>query len=338
MRCTVSIRCAGLSVLAALATFAFRAAGAPPAPLEIRFSGMADASSGETLGRDWVVVANDEDNVLRVYRVPQGGAPVASCDLAPWMALAPKSPEMDLEGSARIGDVYYWITSHAPNREGKPRPNRKRLFALRITLRDGAPAFEPVGKPVATLLADLGRDPRYAPLRLEEAALRPPKTAGSLNIESLCDAPDGTLLIGFRSPTPEGRALLAPLENPADYLSGRAPRFGAPLLLDLGGNGLRAMIRTTGGDYLLMSGSPEAGGTPRLYRWSGRPDAQPAPAALALPPDATPEGLVELSASPGPALLVLSDDGTRPVDGVPAKRLADPATRVFRGFLLPSLP
>jgi hypothetical protein len=308
------------------------------------FTHMADASAGEWLGDGLLAVANDEDNLLRVYRLPQGGAPVASWDASPWMGLEKKSPEMDIEGSAKIGNTIYWITSHAPNKEGKPRPNRKRFFATRATLTNGVPSFQPFGVPVATLVADLALDPRYAAFGLAAASRRPPKTPGSLNIESLCDTPEGGLLIGFRSPNPQGTALLATLTNPADTVAGRPPAFGEPLQLDLGGNGVRAMIRT-GDTYLIMSGSPLSGGTPQLYRWDGRAAPQREPLA-GLPADATPECLVTVRLNGQTALLVLSDDGMRRVGGQPAKTLADPARRSFRacalgvpaGTVRPSVP
>jgi hypothetical protein len=302
----------------------------------VTFTHMADASAGEWLGNGLVVVANDEDNLLRVYRLPQGSAPVAAWDVAPHMALAKKSPEMDIEGSARIGDTIYWITSHAPNKEGKPRPNRKRFFATRVAVNGGVPAFEPAGRPVATLLDALDRDPRYAGFGLAEASLKPPKTPGSLNIEALCDTPRGALLIGFRSPQIGGKALLAPLENPEETVNGRPPRFGAPILLDLGGNGVRAMIRTAGDRFLIMSGSALSGGEARLYAWDGRDGSSPDRLPLSLPADATPEGLIAVERDGAPAMLVLSDDGSRPVDGRPAKSHPDPLRRTFRGFLFPS--
>lgn len=298
----------------------------------VTFTHMADASAGEWLGDGLLVAANDEDNVLRVYRLPQGGAPVATWDASPQMGLDKKSPEMDIEGSAKIGDALYWITSHAPNKEGKPRPNRRRFFATRVTLTHGAPTFTLIGKPVTTLLAALDRDPRYAAFGLAAAALRPPKTPGSLNIEALCDTPEGGLLIGFRSPEPKGCALLVPLTNPAETVAGASPSFGAPILLDLGGNGIRAMIRT-GDSYLLMSGSPLSGGTPQLFRWDTHEPPKPVPLP-GLPADAHPEGLVNVDLH----LLVLSDDGTRLIGGLPAKAQADPALRTFRAFCFPPLP
>lgn len=317
-------------------------AGAAPAesPLPQGLSGlawsqMADASAGEWLGHGLFVAASDEDNVLRVYPLQQCGAPVATWDAAPEMALLKKAPEMDIEGSAKINDTIYWITSHAPNKDGKPRPNRKRFFATRIAVTNGTPAFQLVGRPVASLLADLDRDPRYAAFHLAAAALRPPKTPGSLNIEALCDTSAGELLIGFRSPTPAGKALLAPLLNPAETVAGQAPRFGDPLLINLCGNGIRAMARAGGNRYFIIAGSPLSGGTAQFYRWDGQAAPQPDTTALAgLPADVTPEGLIAVDVNGAHALLVLSDDGRRLVDGLPAKSHPDPARRTFRGFLL----
>ena len=312
-------------------TFLFGSAALFAHAEPITFSHMADASAGEWLGNDLIVVANDEDNLLRVYKLPQGNAPVATWDVAPHMALAKKSPEMDIEGAAKIGDTIYWITSHSPNKDGKPRPNRRRFFATRVQFKDGMPAFEPVGQPVTTLLDAFARDSRYAAFKFAEGALRPPKTPGSLNIEALCDTPDGRLLIGFRSPVPDGKALIAPLENPADTVTGKPPRFGAPLLLDLGGNGIRAMIRVCDSGYLIMSGSALSGGKAHLYAWDGV--STPERVAFSLPNDATPEGMIPLGNGDTPDVLVLSDDGARIVDGQPAKSNPLPARRTFRGFL-----
>jgi len=306
-----------------------------PALTPIIFTHMADASAGEWLGNGLIVVGSDEDSVLRVYRLAQGGAPVAAWDAAPQLNLETKTPETDIEGSAKIGDTIYWITSHGTNKNGKPRPNRKRFFATRVTVTNGVPSFQLIGTPVSTLVADLDRDPRYAVFGLAAAALRPPKTPGGLNIEALCDTPEGGLIIGFRSPNPKGRALLAPLMNPAEVVAGHSPRFGDPVLLDLGGNGVRSMFRPDD-QYLIMSGSHASGGTPRLYRWDGRAAPQPVPLP-GLPADANPEGMTAVEQNGRHTLLILSDDGARLVDGLPAKTLADPARRTFRGFIFPCL-
>lgn len=303
-------------------------------PKSFVFSHMADASAAEYLGDNQMVVANDEDNVLRVYDVQNGGAPLTSWDLAPFMALSGKSLEMDIEGSAKVGDLIYWITSHAPNKNGKARPNRKRFFATRVELKAGKATFQMHGKPVMNLIQTLEADARYRPLGLMAATLKPPKTRDGLNIEALCERADGTLLIGFRSPIVDRQALLAPLLNPLAVVQGEVPHWGAPIFLDLGGQGIRSMIRL-GDDFLIAAGSATGGGRPQFYRWDGHVQLHLIPAlAQDLPGNATPEALVALTTQP-PLLLILSDDGTVMIDGRPAKEHPNPERRVFRGFLRP---
>lgn len=45
------------------------------------FRRASDASAAVAIGRDMIVVADDENNVLGVYRAEQGGMAVSSCDL-----------------------------------------------------------------------------------------------------------------------------------------------------------------------------------------------------------------------------------------------------------------
>lgn len=66
--------------------------------------------SRRTCAPNLFVVANDEDNVLRAYRLGEP-APVGEWDLNSFLKTAPKN-EVDIEGVARIGDVGYWISSH----------------------------------------------------------------------------------------------------------------------------------------------------------------------------------------------------------------------------------
>ncbi len=307
----------------------------------VEFSHMADASAGEWLGNNLIVVANDEDNLLRVYNVLSGGAPVVIWDFASMMALSGKSLETDLEGSAIIGTIIYWISSHAPNKNGKPRPNRRRFFATSVGSLNGVPHFELLGRPVTTLLESLASDPHYQSLHLLEAALKPPKTDGSLNIEALCDTAEGTLFIGFRSPLHGNKAMLAPLLNPQECVKGVAPQFAAPIFLDLQGNGIRAMVRLQGSNYLIMSGSALSGGKSRLYIWDGGAVVHPITMDKGtFPSNFTPESLIVMDLPDEDRLLVLSDDGTLLVDGQPAKEHPLPVRRTFRAcrIKVPQLP
>lgn len=296
------------------------------------YRGMCDASAAADLGGGRFVAADDEDNILRIFDRAQPGMPLSQFDLSGFLQVDRGSPETDLEGATRIGDRVYWITSHGRNAEGKDRPNRQRFFATDITREGDAQALVPAGAPCKDLLQALLLDPRLGPFHLDDASRRAPKKEGALNIEGLAATPDGRLLIGFRNPIPGGKALLVPLKNPGATARGARPEFDDPLLLDLGGLGIRSIERA-GDRYVIIAGPSGEGGPIRLYSWGG--GASP-PTGL----DAaefsgfTPEALLVTEGPDGLACEFLSDDGTIPIDSRPCKRLADPARKCFRAIRL----
>lgn len=303
------------------------AAGKLGAP--IVFTGTCDASAALGLTDDLFVVANDEDNILRFYRLHQPGPPVRTYDLKSLFTTKRKAPELDLEGVAQLGDQAFFITSHGRNASGKPAPTRHQFFALQLTETNGVATIKAVGKSYTNLVADLARDPRYQRFDLADAAGLAPKAPGGFNIEALTATPQGTLLIGFRSPIPEHRALLAPLLNPTAVIAGAPAEFGEPILLNLGGLGLRGMTSVTNG-YYLLAGPAAGGGQSRLYFWGGG----------TLPPrllsevdfaQSNPEGICYLQAGEQAGFLILSDDGTRMIGGKECKTLPE-AQRQFRAY------
>jgi hypothetical protein len=295
------------------------------------FDGTCDASGAVPLSDTLFAVADDEDNVLRVYDGTVGGAPRFAIDVSGALGvpigkkrLAPR--EMDLEAATRLGELAFWITSHGRTSRGAVRPERMRLFAT--TAPKSGEGLAVVGAAYARLLDDLAAAPALAPFDLTAAAALPPKAPGGLSIEGLAATADGWLLIGFRSPVPAGLALVVPLENPREVIAGEAARLGSPLRLDLSGQGVRALVPWRGG-FLVVAGAPGDRGSTgtRLYRWDGG-EAPPAPLTVDT------AGLtVEAAFAPTDRgdLLVLSDDGRRVIDGVACKELGDPAHKHFRG-------
>lgn len=293
------------------------------------FTGTCDASASVSISRDLFVVANDEDNVLRFYRFSKPGAPVQSFDLKPLFTNKKKSPEADLEGAARMGDTVYFISSHGQNSKGQPAPERHRFFAVKFAEANGQVGVQREGRVYTNLVADIAQDPNYREFDLAGAAGRAPKTAGSFNVESLAATPDGHLLIGFRSPTFKGRALLAPMLNPAEVIAGQAPRFAAPIQLDFGGLGFRDMTAATNG-YYILAGSVGQGGVSRLYFWSGGA-AKPELRGDVRFDHINPEAINFMEFESGGAFMILSDDGNRKINGVECKSLPE-AQRQFRAY------
>jgi hypothetical protein len=299
------------------------------APVELRFSGMCDASGGVALDAHHFVVADDEDNVLRVFDVRTGGAPVATLDTSPALGLPAKKsgpPETDLEASTRLGDRVLWLTSHGRNKNAKAQPARLRFFATNAPTDPTTLAVH--GEPYAGLLDALLADEALAPLGLAAAAELAPKAPGGLNIEGLSSTDEGHVLLGLRNPVPDGRAIVIPLLNPLEVVDGKAaPRFGPVRRLATGGLGVRAMSKVSGG-YLVVVGSTASGGASRLLHWDGADAVRPLDAIL----DSTnPEAIVSFAQAGGDdRILLLSDDGERPIDGVVCKDLSDARQKSFR--------
>ena len=292
------------------------------------YFGLCDASAAVALDADFFAVADDEDNVIRVYHRRVGALPAYSLDLSRFLRVDPKEPEADLEGAARLGKLVYWITSHGRNVNGKERPSRQQFFATTGSVSNGQVHLQPVGQPYTRLLPDLLSDPRLQRFNLAAAARLPPKTYGALNIEGLAATPDGQLWIGFRSPVPEGRALLVPLLNPAEVIAGRRARLGDPLLLALDGRGIRS-ITSWRGQYLLIAGSRDGAGRSQMYLWGGGVD-RPLHLEQAGLAGLNPEALAEFPESGDDDLLVVSDDGNLLVGKKPCKKLKAPLQKRFR--------
>ena len=297
---------------------------APPAI----YSGMCDASAAVALTDRLFAVASDEDSVIRVYDRDRPGAPVQSINLSAFLDLDPKQPESDLEGAARVGERIYWITSHGRNKSGRERRSRERFFATQIVTNAQRVELKMVGRPCEELLRDLSREPKLRAFKLAQASRREPKAPGALNIEGLSATPDGRLLIGFRNPIPGGKALLVPLLNPDDVVRGRSAKFGEPILLDLGGRGIRDMAWWDD-EFMIIGGPYNGKGQSHLYEWSGG-TSTPRIVKHAHLNDLNPEAIIFYPDKGGRQFQVLSDDGKRSVNGKPCKELTDPRVQHFR--------
>jgi len=293
--------------------------------------GCCDASAGVAVSSNLFIMANDEDNLLRVYNSERPGSYVQSFAAGSFLRVDPRKPEADIEGAARDGDRIYWITSHGRNRSGEARESRHRFFATTFRLNaQGRVELKAIGQPYIRLLNDLLIEPRLSKFKLPAASSRAPKDQGGLNIEGLCTTTNGQLLIGFRNPIPDERALLVPLQNPAELLTGRRAKFGDPILLDLGGLGVRDLAWSNG-RCLIIAGPYDGKGHFHLYDWDGH---SPAPRKI---PDThfrglNPEALLAYPGAPANEFQILSDDGARKMAGEDCKKLIDPTRKSFRSF------
>jgi len=303
--------------------------GSEPVAEALVYRGTSDASAAVAIGKDMFIVADDENNILRVYKTTKSGLPLCSYDMTEFLGIEPEHPEADIEGATMIGQRIYWITSHGRNKDGKIRPNRYRFFATNIKTENGNVIINPVGKPYKTLIHELvkaenmrhlmlDRATRFdaAELTKKERKKLAPKEEG-LNIEGLCASADGrTIYIGFRNPRPVDRVsshtktLVVALNNPKQVIEkGRTPIFSEPILWDLAGLGIRSMEYSHFHKaYFIIAGSFDESLKFALYRWSGKKERPPILVRQLSQSNFSPEALVTFKNSD--KFFVLSDDGS----------------------------
>lgn len=303
------------------------------------YEGACDGSAAAALDAEHFVVANDEDNILRIYR-RDGLAAIARFDLNHALKTEPKkdgSPkEADLEGAARVGNRIYWIASHGRDSKGNEELSRQRFFATDIVVESGTPRFAlRVAGVYDGLLDDLLEQEPF----LSEAAKLAPEREKGLNIEGLAAGPNGQLMIGLRNPRPNDMALLIPLKNPSDVIekSNKSDKnikaiFGKVEKLDLGKRGVRSMERI-GDRYLIVAGphgdtgTGLEGGDFALYTWPEQDGSTRKLDTKGSLDGLRPEAF--FATTNAKEIYVLSDDGTSACKALKAE------ARKFRGLAIP---
>ncbi|MEV7415101.1 hypothetical protein [Streptomyces sp. NPDC089919] len=276
----LTIKVTGLGGKTATKTLSYAASAAVQNPADARYlTGSSDASAAVDLGGGYVVVADDESNVLRMYDRTRSGAPVRTWDFSSQLGV---SKEVDIEGAARVGDTIYWTGSLGNNKDGEYKADRNTVFTTKVT-GSGAGAQLSYGRSYKKLRDDLvawdkANGNRYG-FSHGTATGQVPKQIDGFNVEGLEFAPGSTstAYIGFRAPlapaVPGGKALLVPVTNMDQVLaSGTKAVFGAPVELDLGGLSVRDLRKNAAGQYLVLAGSWAADDNTdpyALYSWDG---------------------------------------------------------------------
>lgn len=311
-----------------------------------KYSEICDASAAVAIDAAHFLVANDEEDILYLYRNdgfggPNGKAePLRRFDLKNDLQIV-NDRESDIEGAAKIDKRVFWITSHGRNKKGKFRKNRYRLFGTDVENSDSGTDIEFVGF-YSNLASDLlevdnWRSPESEAVRFTIEALEAatqldmekvkslaPKKNG-LNIEALAALPDNSgLLIGLRNPVPDGKALIIPLLNPNELLSDSEvkAKFGNPISLDLGGRGIRSMDYVSKIDaFVIVAGPVDEEASFRLFIWSGTPEAKTIDfEEIQFSKGVSPEAMVAYET--GKRVQVIHDEGSHKVDGVECKDAA----------------
>ena len=154
---------------------------------EVFFEGSCDASGAVPLTDHTFAVADDEDNVIRVYDALRGGPPVQHTNLSPRLALQRKG-ESDIEAATSANGRAFWLSSHARNSKGAVDPNRSLLITTELPTLGAH--VELRGQVYRRLLEDLQQTPELARYELVRAAELGPKEPGGLNLEGLTATPN----------------------------------------------------------------------------------------------------------------------------------------------------
>ncbi len=250
--------------------------------------GSCDASAMADVGGGYFYVADDENNILRLYNSQFSGMPLRTVNAE---GFANGSEEYDVEGAtvSDDGKTIYWITSLANSKKGKEKPYRNRAFTTKIngsgadaTLTSGA-----YSEKFRDAMIKFGDDNGWnfsASASFANSMI--PKRIDGFNVEGLTlkTGGNGAAYIAFRAPcvpkkgvTPTSSnrkyAVMATVENFEQIFSGNgksstAVQVGAPVLFDFGGLGIRSIERV-GDYYVIIAGLFEGGGTPKAYLWDG---------------------------------------------------------------------
>jgi len=278
------------------------------------FKGACDASAAVALDSDTILVADDEDNYLRIYSYDDPGLPISSFSLDDFLGVVDSShPESDIEACTRVGNIIYWITSHGRSKKGKWRSSRYRLFATEILKINGNYKLRPLGRPCLNLidallkLDDLKLQKNIGVAGEDSGRKLAPKEYG-LNIEGMTISADGKdLYIGMRNPVPGNRAILIPLKNIEDVILRKSdPKLGAPIYLNLANRGIRSIEYSSAHQmYFIIAGSISGEDNSSIYSWSG--DIKTDPKTIMPFSKLNPEAIAPIKDSK--QLYVLSDDG-----------------------------
>ncbi len=208
----------------------------------------------------------------------------------------------DLEAITSHSNTVYLATSHSLNKSYKAKNSREKL--IKFTYDDGKITnFHSYGNLKNDLLENFKN--YYSKTTL---------SANSINIEGLSfNNKNKSLLVGFRSPIINSKAIIIEIQNPKRIFSAEKPIFSKPIELDLGGLGIRDMTYDSQkkGYWILAGSVSERTNGFQLWFWDKENSKV---SQIKNTPDlGYAEGITIINKnSKKPSLLIVEDNGIKP--------------------------
>jgi len=274
---------------------------------EDKFYNVFEPSGATTLPDGRVLIAEDERSAdaLKLLEIGKNSSitEVGNLYLPKKIKKIFKKEIEDLEAITSDGNIVYAITSHSKGKNPVKQPLREKMIMFKY--EDGALKDLHIYSGLKCAL-----EKRFKDIFSEDVFHN-----STINIEGLVfDKKTGSLLIGFRSPLIEGKAIIIALKNPQDlFLKHAQPQFDNPIYLNLEGLGIRDLTYddSKGGYWLIAGSTNERLGQFQLWFWDKKNDKLKH--IKNHPAIGYGEGITVINKkSKKAALLIVEDNGKRP--------------------------
>ncbi len=248
-------------------------------------TGTSDASNAIAIDDSYYITSDDELDVLSVYSRSLSGLPLVTFNYTSLLSLPdPSNPETDMEAATKSpfnANKIYWLGSMSTGGSSfNIKPNRDCLFSTNVSGTGAATSFSVLGyyNNLRSKIVSWGDANGYN-FTASAAAGIDSKTINGFAAEGMTFGPDNTTLyVGLRAPlvpvASRTNAVIAPIANFETWYNNGSPSgnpvIGTPIELNLGGRGIRDLVRLPNGTYIIVAGN-YAGNpiTSAIYKWTG---------------------------------------------------------------------
>ena len=321
-------------------------------------TGISNASDAIALDDNYYMTGDDEFDVINVYSRSASGLPLVSYNynaVSTNLNLSTSfKPEADVEAATRstsVANRIYWLGSMSNNSSFVVEPNRDRLFATTYTGAGASIVFSFAGYCSLRSQILAWGDANGYNFTSSAAAGSDPKTTSGFNAEGMVFAPDNsTMYIGLRAPlvptATRTNAVIVPVLNFESWFNADATNgtqtnatFGSPIELNLGGRGIRDLIRLSNGTYIILAGSCGSDQTSAIFKWTGSATNAPVLVNSSANGVLNIEGVMQMNNAGNISLnqlQLISDNGDDDFynDGSEAKALGDLNFQKFRSDIV----